>query len=365
MERERIRDLESVGNSLAEQGKRHYQAWADRQKSGKLLMRFEDYEYQQSRQGFSKFYLSPVVDDTALNTWAVFEHLIKRQSGRHNHQGGIIIYVIEGEGATEVNGEILDWKAGDLLLLPIQPGGCTHQHWNKDTSKSCRWIAFRDLLIGPYIANTINQISDAPVLTGNAATQITGKRTHADWKVKVTDEHVSRLTHPDQLASANMFDKLMKLRDSQRACQGKATWLVRGDELPWELNEHGRMQWYLHPCIAYTAVQTHIFYKQEIPVESRSGLQRHGGDVVFYILQGQGFTEIDGVRYQWKKNDVMTLPLLRDGVTYRHVNIGLEPVQFIAIERNLVHTVGLDRHSGFEELQPCPEYRQQYSEGSL
>ena len=31
--------------------------------------------------------------------------------------------------------------------------------------------------------------------------------------------------------------------------------------------------------------------------------------------------------------------------------------RLIAIERNLVHTVGVDRQSGFEQLQPCPEFR--------
>ncbi|MFC1817091.1 cupin domain-containing protein, partial [Thermodesulfobacteriota bacterium] len=137
-----------------------------------------------------------------------------------------------------------------------------------------------------------------------------------------------------------------------------ATWLIRGEELPWELNKHGRMQWYLHPLIAYSAVQTIMFYKQEIPIGSRSGLQHHGGDVVFYILHGQGYTEVDGVRHNWKADDVMTLPALPTGVTYRHVNSGPEPVLLIMIDRNFFHAVGVDRHAGFEELQPCPEYRQ-------
>ncbi len=359
MERERTKGREAIQNSLYEQGVKHYQEFVDRQKSGKLVLHFDELEYQNSRQGFLKFYLSPVIKETALSTWSVFEHVIKRQSGRHNHQGGIIIYVIEGEGATEVNGVLLEWQAGDLLLLPIQPGGCTHQHWNKDPSKGCRWIAFRDQLIAPYIANSIDQISETPDNEGEALTQSSAKRTYTDWKTSVHGDQVSLVTNPDQLTSVNLFDKLLQLRDLQRTRQEKGTWLIRGAELPWELNVHGKMQWYLHPCIAYSAVQTNIFYKQEIPAGSRSGLQRHGGDIVFYILQGQGYTEIDGVRYDWKKNDVMTLPLWRNGLTYRHVNTGTDPVQFIGIERNLVHTVGVDRHSGFEELQPCPEYRQQ------
>ena len=155
----------------------------------------------------------------------------------------------------------------------------------------------------------------------------------------------------------NLFDQLMALRDLQRRRLEQATFLIRGSELPWELNAHGKMQWYLHPALAYTAVQTHLFYRQEIPPGGRSGVQRHGGDAVFYILEGEGYTEVDGVRHAWKGGDVMTLPVFDKGVVYRHVNTGDARVRLILIERNLVHTVGVDRQSGFEQLQPCPEYR--------
>jgi len=57
----------------------------------------------------------------------------------------------------------------------------------------------------------------------------------------------------------------------------------------------------------------------------------------------------------------MTLPIFPSGVVFRHVNTGPGPVRLICNERNLVHTTGVDRQSGFEELQPCPEYRQAQS----
>ena len=356
MERERVRDAEAIENTDYEKIIQHYQEWNKRQKNGKLLIRGDDREYQTSRQGFLKYFMNPTFTDTALSSWAVFENLIKRQTGRHRHQGGIIIFVLEGEGLTEVNGEVLDWSAGDLLLLPITPGGCLHQHWNKDTAKGCRWVAFRDLVMGRYLGNTIEQVSDMPDMRGSGATGPEGHR-RREWQAEVTGEQVPLVTHPAQLANVNLFDRLVALRDLQRQRQAHGTWQIRGNELPWELNAHGRMQWYLHPCLAYTTVQTHLFYRQEIPTGSRSGVQRHGGDVVFYILEGEGYTEVDGVRHSWKGGDVMTLPVFETGVIFRHVNTGVGRVRLICIERNLVHTVGVDRQSGFEQLQPCPEYR--------
>lgn len=356
MERERVNEPDADQLSDYDKTIRHYQEWAARQKSGKLLIRGDERQFQVSRQGIIKYYLNALFTDTALSSWGVFEHLIKKQSGRHRHQGGIIIYVLEGHGLTETADEVLEWQAGDLLLLPVQPGGCSHQHWNKDASKGCRWVAFRDLLVARYIANAIDQLSEMPDMRGGAATNPEGYR-RREWKATANVEQTPLVAHPDELANVNLFDRLLALRDLQRQRLSQATWLIRGDELPWELNAHGKMQWYLHPSLAYTAVQTQLFYRQEIPAGSRSGVQRHGGDAVFYMLEGEGYTEVDGVRHAWKGGDVMTLPVFADGVVYRHVNTGAVPVRLICIERNLVHTVGVDRQSGFEQLQPCPEYR--------
>lgn len=357
MERERTREADAEQLTDYDRSQRYKQELLERQKTGKLLIRGEDRQFQMSRQGILKYYLNAVFTDTAVSSWSVFEHLIKRQSGRHKHQGGIIIYVLEGHGTTETSGELLEWQAGDLLLLPIQRGGTVHQHWNKDASKGCRWVAFRDLLIGRCIANITDQVSEIPDKTGSAGTTPQGTP-RKGWKATANVDQVPLVSNPGELASLNLFDRLMALRDLQRNRLQQSTWLIRGDELSWELNAHGKMQWFLHPCLAYTAVHTHLCYRQEIPVGSRSGLQRHGGDAVFYMLEGEGFTEVDGIRHAWKAGDVMTLPVFPDGVLFRHVNSGTTPVRLICVERDLSHITGVDRHCGFEQLQPCPEFRE-------
>jgi quercetin dioxygenase-like cupin family protein len=200
-----------------------------------------------------------------------------------------------------------------------------------------------------YIANAIDQVAEMPDLKGTARRGPQGRR-RREWKATATVEQTPLVASPDELSGINLFDRLVALRDIQRRRLAQSTFLIRGDELHWELNAHGKMQWYLHPCLAYTAVQTQMFYRQEIPEGSRSGAQRHGGDAVFYMLEGEGYTEVDGVRHAWTGGDVMTLPIFPDGVVYRHVNTGKGPVRLICM-------TGVDRQCGFEELQPCPEYR--------
>lgn len=362
MERERTREPEAVPETYYEKSLQTRQKWIDRQMKGQLLIPSEEREYQDGRQGRVKYYLSPAMTDTALSNWSCFIHDIRRQSGRHRHQGGLLIYVIEGEGVTEVDGEVLNWQAGDLLLLPVSAGGVAHQHLNKDFSKGCRWMAFIYTPFRDYIADYIEQLieksdsnSDQP--SADIQKLMREKRGSSDWKAKSHGEQTPMVTHPDELESVNLFNRLIQMRDQIRSRKRMATWLIRGEDLPWELNLHGKMQWYLHPSIAYSVLQTFLFYRQEISVGSRSGLQRHGGEVVFFILRGEGYTEVDGVRYNWRAEDVMTLPVRPQGVIYRHVNTGSEPVLLIGVEPNMVHTFGVDRHVDFEELQPCPESR--------
>ena len=198
---------------------------------------------------------------------------------------------------TETNGKILDWQEGDLLLLPVQPDGSVHQHWNKDASKGCRWVAFRDLLMARYIANAIDQVSDTPELRGASGSGPLGER-QGEWKASATTEQMPMVAHPDDLKNLNLFDQLMGLRDLQRRRLKQATFLIRGSELPWEQNAHGKMQWYLHPALAYTAVQTHLFYRQEIAPGSRSGVQRHGGDA-FPLFDELYFNRLRGEQVYW------------------------------------------------------------------
>jgi hypothetical protein len=106
------------------------------------------------------------VEDTALKDWSVFLHAIRRHSGKHHYQGGLAIFVVEGEGYPIVNGERTDWEAGDLILLPIIPEGCEHQHFNRHADQSCKWLAFIYKPMHDEVASYIEQKESMP--TGQA-----------------------------------------------------------------------------------------------------------------------------------------------------------------------------------------------------
>lgn len=162
-ERTRTRDRQPPQLSAYEQLISQRLEFDTRQKTGQVVIRGADREVQINRQGHITYYLDPIqFKDTPLQDWLVFTNDVKTHSGKHRHQGGLVIYVIEGNGYSMVDGERKDWEAGDLLLLPIKTGGVEHQHFNNFPDKPCRWIAFIYLPIMDQVAMELTQIENNP-----------------------------------------------------------------------------------------------------------------------------------------------------------------------------------------------------------
>jgi quercetin dioxygenase-like cupin family protein len=161
-----------------------------------------------------------------------------------------------------------------------------------------------------------------------------------------------------RLSETNYWDELLALRDRQRANRKTAMQVVKGSELPQEVNKQGLMRWYLHPSITDTTLTTLMFYEQEIPPGSRSGKFKFQGEQVIYILEGKGYTLVDGVKHHWEAGDVLNLPIRKPGIIVQHVNEDpLVPAKFVATEPNYFACTGVDRGSGFEQIEEAPEYR--------
>jgi hypothetical protein len=138
---------------------------------GRIVIRSRDVTLEQNRQGLQRYFLNShdkpgdETADTAVQDWDVFDNNIVTHSGKHTHQGGLTIYVVRGEGYTIVDGERVDWKAGDLLLLPIRPGGVEHQHFST-TDEIAEWVAFIFRPMHNAIGSYVEQVSAHPDFGG-------------------------------------------------------------------------------------------------------------------------------------------------------------------------------------------------------
>lgn len=128
----------------------------EKQKKGHLLIKGSERQWEFTTQAKLKFYLEPnTFPENALHEWYLFTNEIHTHTGLHRHQGGICIFILEGRGYTIVEGERWDWEAGDLIVLPLKPGGVDHQHFNLDPEKPSKWMAFLYL---PYRFASVTEI---------------------------------------------------------------------------------------------------------------------------------------------------------------------------------------------------------------
>jgi quercetin dioxygenase-like cupin family protein len=167
--RERTRDRDVYDQIVSGQKAERQRSW-----TGQVVVRGKGNPWILDRQGLVRHYLTPSrytgePVDTALDGWIVFVQEVGKHSGKHRHQGGLVIYVLEGEGHSIVDGERLEWEPGDLMLLPIKPGGVEHQHFNKDESKPVKWIAFIHTAVYEWGASEMVQIEQHPEFKARAA----------------------------------------------------------------------------------------------------------------------------------------------------------------------------------------------------
>ena len=163
IERTRVRERGGIPDTPYEVFIRKRKEFHERQETGQVVVKPSDREFFITRQGRLMYHLNPDIHkNIPLQDWRVFVHDIKTHSGKHRHQGGFIIYVIEGKGYSMVDDERVDWGPGDLLLLPIKPNGVEHQHFNLEPGKGCRWIAFCYMPVFDHLASEFTQVQVSP-----------------------------------------------------------------------------------------------------------------------------------------------------------------------------------------------------------
>ncbi len=158
--------------------------------------------------------------------------------------------------------------------------------------------------------------------------------------------------------NGDLLEALFERRDKERERLAKSVKVVDGDNLPVENNRMGTYRWYLHPDKEDVAVRTMLFWAEEIAPGSKSGKQKHQGGRIHFVQEGKGYTDIDGVTYEWEKGDVIMLPIRPQGVTFQHFNTDpVNKVRLVCAEPNWIDALGVDLGSGFEQIENAPGYQ--------
>ncbi len=120
----------------------HWAEAARRRIEGKVVIKEKDRTWQQGEMALALSYVRTANwDRVALPFWLIFRQRMYTHSGKHKHQGGLSIFILEGKGYSVVNDVRYDWEKGDLVILPVKPGGVVHQHFNLDPENPSEWLA--------------------------------------------------------------------------------------------------------------------------------------------------------------------------------------------------------------------------------
>lgn len=117
----------------------------------------------------------------------------------------------------------------------------------------------------------------------------------------------------------------------------------------------GKLLFYLCPNNhRETPLQNWRVFIQEI--RTSSGKHRHAGGLTIYVLEGHGYTIVDGERWDWKKGDLVLLPMKVGGVEHQHFNLGPaeRPAVWIAMINMPIHDY---LASDLEQIENSPDYR--------
>ena len=291
---------------LSAQDLRDYEGLFDRWKAlyqrahyGQTLLKHRDVPILLSRMGSSQFYVMPHFEEQSLSQWVVFvRDLGKAPNGRHIHQGGIAIFGIEGDGYSIVDGRRLNWGAGDVLYLPLVPGGLDHQHFPANIGDPCR---FMGIIYEPLI-----------VAVGAEMTQLEpheNEHTAADASMFAAPPPATGrpLVEPT-------LEGLFALRQHDREHR-RVPPLIRQADLPIDETAFGDLRWYLHPGRAgFAGTAPILLFSQTLEPGQRSATLHTPGNGFAHVLEGVASISVDDEEHQCGIDDMVMLPSRKNGV---------------------------------------------------
>jgi quercetin dioxygenase-like cupin family protein len=217
-------------------------------------------------------------------------------TGKHVH-GEEAIYVVEGTGFSVVNGARYEWKAGTSLHIPYM---AEHQHFNT----------------GPRPAvylSALTQDLDLFVKLGRLV-QLEEKGPNPPDVERRVPAQVSQFAADGRriaLHSEDALDERALDADRQRHDHGHA---AAHQAIGWQAHRHGAVYVLMgregSPSEGYNgfrakcAAITNIF--EDVPMSS-SHKHAHT-EAMLYVLEGSGYSEVDGRRYDWQAGDAVHVP---------------------------------------------------------
>lgn len=273
--------------------------------------------------------LNPGLEGAAATTetlYAGMQLILPGEIARaHRHTPAAIRVIVEGHGAyTAVEGERCFMEPGDLILTPPWSW---HDHGN-DTAEPMIWLDGLDLpLLG-----ALNVI-----FTEHARSE--------QYGLTKPDDASTRLYHAPGLRPANepgptQHSPLLNYKWSRTAAALAA--LPESAATTWD----DMLLVYTNPYTGGPVLPTMGCTAQLLRPGTHTQAHRHASSSVYLVIQGRGFSVIDGQRYDWEQGDVFAIPAW---ACHEHANASTttEVALFAFTDAPVIQALGLYREEPY------------------
>jgi gentisate 1,2-dioxygenase len=236
-------------------------------------------------------------------------------------------------GYTNVEGERCECKRGDIVFTP---NGTWHDHGNSDADPMI-WIDMLDWPLMEYLDcvwvdqgyegdNQANEKSQPTTFTDGHSTRLYG---HGGLKPVFT----SNQRGWGQMATPLFHYKGVEVREALNRLRKE-----KGDPF-----EAIKME-FVNPITGGPVYPTLDYCAQLIRPGEELAFKRETCSTFIVVMDGQGFSEIGGARFDWEKNDIMAVP---NFMWRRHVNTGKsDAVLYTVSDAALLRAIGQYRAQG-------------------
>ena len=240
----------------------------------------------------------------------------------HRHLASAIRFPVKGKAYTAVNGEKLYMEERDLILTPTWTW---HEHGN-ESDEPIVWI---DALDYPF--NKLMGLSFFESHPGGRHPNTRSSDYTAGW-VGLARPAWDTYREDIPLVTYKWADTMATL----------TRW--RDDE---GSPHDGILLDYTNPFQHGPVLPTMACHAQLIRPNEHTTAHRHTSSTVYYVLEGDGYSVMDGVRFDWSEGDFFMIP---PWVWHEHANTGAADALFFAIsDRPIVDAFRQYREEALED----------------
>lgn len=202
-------------------------------------------------------------------------------STAHRHSWDAIMFVTQGSGWTEIDGQRIEWQPWDTLHLP---GWAWHRHGN-ETDRPAQFVTWSvEPMYEAFGSAVLEEGGDAPYADlprgPRAAPAVTG----AD---------------PYALRVRRLSTQGPSIRDRRL--------ITRWDEATPTVTKRGaRSVFLVDQTIGYRTAGLSAVMHELAPGKWQSR-HRHGGEAWLHVVSGHGHSEIDGESHEWGPGDLVVV----------------------------------------------------------